>query len=412
MSATDWKRIKNVFHEALRFEAGERESFLERECGQDLEMRIEVESLLLSLNEAKDFLEQPPIGLPPTPIGHTVLLPGQQISHYKIVSHIATGGMGEIYLAEDQKLRRKVALKVLHEIMPASAEQLKRFQREAALVSSLNHPNILTIYDIDTEGGIHLFASEFVDGVTLRERLGERMPVAEAIDITIQILSALQAAHDAGITHRDIKPENIMLRSDGLVKVLDFGLAKVAKLKRLEASEPTWEQIFSRPGMIIGTAAYMSPEQARSQQLDARSDIFSLGVVLYEMLAGKPPFGGQTATDIIASLIQDEVRPPSFANPDVSPEIDRIVVKMLEKNRNNRHQSADEVLTELRREKDLRDHARPIDSTNENANQPTSYQAAEPPMPVGDEATSKMTQALLLILVVIAVAAAIYLFVS
>ena len=410
MSATDWKRIKNVFHEALRFEAGERESFLERECGQDLEMRVEVESLLLSLNEAKDFLEQPPI-LPPTPIGSTVLLPGQQISHYKIVSHIATGGMGEIYLAEDQKLRRKVALKVLHEIMPASAEQLKRFQREAALVSSLNHPNILTIYDIDTEGGIHLFASEFVDGVTLRERLNEKMPVAEALNITIQILSALQAAHEAGITHRDIKPENIMLRSDGLVKVLDFGLAKVAKLKRIDASEPTWEQIFSRPGMIIGTAAYMSPEQARGQQLDARSDIFSLGVVLYEMLTGNTPFVGQTATDIIASLIQDEVRPPSILNPDVSPEIDRVVIKMLEKDRNNRHQSALEILSDVRREKDLLNHAEPVNSTSENVSQPTGDQA-ELPMPARDATMSRMTQALLIIVVLIAVAMAVYLFVS
>lgn len=351
MSATDWKRIKDVFHEALRFEAGEqRTTFLDRACGDNTQMRIEVVSLLNSLEEAQDFLERPAITSPSVAHGAPRLGDGQQLSHYKIVSHVATGGMGEVYLAEDQKLRRKVALKVLNDVVDISSEQLRRFEREATLVSSLNHPNVLTVFDIDVESNIHLIASEFVDGITLRKRLDQgRIPFEESVAIVVQALSALRAAHEAGIIHRDIKPENIMVREDGLVKVLDFGVAKVTKPEKgVDGKAITWEQIFSRPGVIMGTAAYMSPEQARGKRLDARTDIFSCGVVFYEMLTGRPPFRGQTATDIVAALIQDDVAPASSVDPHIPRQLDGIVTKMLQKERAFRYATAAEVLADLR----------------------------------------------------------------
>jgi serine/threonine protein kinase len=361
MSATDWKRIKGVFHEALRLEAGaQRKHFLDRECGQDLAMRIEVESLINSLAEAKNFLEKPAITDPASRGSSPVLGDGQQISHYKIVSHIATGGMGEVYLAEDLKLRRKVALKVLDDNVGASTEQLRRFEREATLVSSLNHPNVLTIYDVDVESHIHLFAAEFVEGVTLREHLErETISTGAAIGIITQILSALRAAHEAGIVHRDIKPENIMIRKDGLVKVLDFGVAKMTATEKADGKAITWEQIFSRPGVIMGTAAYMSPEQARGKRLDARTDIFSCGAVFYELLTGGAPFRGVTATDIVASLIQDEVPPASTRNPNVPPELDKILERMLAKDREARYATVAEVLTALTAIEDVRERTDP-----------------------------------------------------
>src|SRR6266540_508517 len=205
------------------------------------------------------------------------------ISHYRILKKLGEGGMGEVYLAQDIKLDRKVALKLLPMATTGDEDRFRRFQQEANAASALNHPNILTIYEIGEEDSLHFIATEFIDGVTMREHVWQkRMKPSEVLEIAIQIASALSAAHEAGITHRDIKPENIMLRRDGYVKVLDFGLAKLTEQKSSDSEAPT--MVRTLPGMVMGTIKYMSPEQARGLEVDARTDIWSLGVVLYEIL--------------------------------------------------------------------------------------------------------------------------------
>ena len=222
---------------------------------------------------------------------------GTHFGRYEIRSPIGAGGMGEVYLAHDAQLDRPVALKLLPSDVTQDADRLRRFQQEARATSALNHPNILTIYEIGEADGTHFIATEFIDGTTLRDQMArERMKIDEILDVSIQVASALAAAHEAGIIHRDIKPENIMLRRDGYVKVLDFGLAKLTEPKspRFDSTAPTRMRGNTSPGMVMGTVNYMSPEQARGLKVDARTDIFSFGVVLYEMLAGRAPFGGPT----------------------------------------------------------------------------------------------------------------------
>src|SRR5688572_9103161 len=351
MAKQNWPMIKEVFHEALRLDAGERERFLDKACEGDLDLRLEVESLLISLTEARSFLEQPVIGELPKPDTEWQFEPGRLISHYKIVSPIGSGGMGEVYLAEDQQLRRKVALKILPEQMTANGDRVRRFEREANAVSALNHPNILTIFEFGVNDGVHILASEFVKGETLRTRLGRGpLPVQDALDIVIQIASALKAAHEARVIHRDIKPENVMIRDDGYVKVLDFGLAKLFETES-DPDAATRPMLFSQPGIILGTASYMSPEQARAKSIDARTDIFSLGVVLYEMLSGHKPFGGESTSDVIAAIIQSDPEPMSRYNGVVPDEMDRIIAKCLEKNRDERYQTATDLLVDLKHAK-------------------------------------------------------------
>jgi serine/threonine protein kinase/Flp pilus assembly protein TadD len=344
-----WRKVKELFHEALRRAPSDRELFLNETCGGDLDLRIEVESLLNSLDEAKAFLEEPALI---SSSGREVFWQfekGQTVSHYRIVEPIGVGGMGQVYLAEDQKLNRQVALKILPNEVLTDSDRLRRFKREAMAVSALNHPNILTIFEFDDAGGVPLLASEFVRGSTLRDKLENGpLEIDTATDIAVQVASALQTAHDAGVIHRDIKPENIMLRDDGYVKVLDFGLAKLTGDMRSKETDRTRTQDFTMPGMIMGTATYMSPEQARSRSVDYRTDIFSLGVVLYEMLAGRAPFRGETTTDIIAEIIQNEPSSVSTHNPVVPVELDGIISKCLEKDRNDRYQTAADLLADLR----------------------------------------------------------------
>src|SRR5882672_7086168 len=222
----------------------------------------------------------------------------EAISHYRILKKLGEGGMGEVYLAQDIKLDRKAALKLLPVGTARDEDRFRRFQLEAKAASALNHPNILTIYEIGEEDSLHFIATEFIEGVTLREHAWQKgMKITEVLEVAIQIASALTAAHEAGITHRDIKPENIMLRRDGYVKVLDFGLAKLTERKSSASEEPT--MVRTEPGIVMGTIKYMSPEQARGLPVDVRTDIWSLGVVLYEILTGYVPFGGNTASDVI-----------------------------------------------------------------------------------------------------------------
>ena len=347
MPGRDWKHVKELFHEALRQEPDERDAFLEKACGGDIELRIEVESLLISLNEAKSFLETPLVKTSAGSYNKWQLKDDDEISHYRIVKPIGAGGMGEVYLAEDKKLRRHVALKLLPRSMVADRERLRRFQREALAVSALNHPNILTIFEFDSIDGKHFIAAEYVNGETLRSRLKrERLDVADALEIATQIVSALQAAHKAGVIHRDIKPENVMIREDGIVKVLDFGLAKMTAESPVGLESRT--QFLSNPSMLMGTASYMSPEQVRIQPIDKRSDIFSFGVVLYEMLSGKQPFTGDTNTDVIAAILQREPETLFLRGSGLPPEIEALVNKCLEKERTDRYQTVDELLTDLK----------------------------------------------------------------
>ncbi len=282
---------------------------------------------------------------------------GTRLNHYEIRSLLGAGGMGEVYLAQDTQLDRQVALKILPEHLASDEQRMRRFVQEARAASSLNHPNIITIHEVGKSGSAHFIATEFIDGMTLRQLVNNRrMTLREIFDIVIQIASALTSAHAAGIVHRDIKPENIMLRSDGYIKVLDFGLAKLAE----EAEEagahrpsdpdaPTKTTIKTDPGIVLGTALYMSPEQARGLAVDARTDLWSFGVVLFEMITKRKPFGGATPSDIIAAILERE--PPQLARyvPNVPAELERIVSKTLAKDTEERYQTAKDLLIDLRR---------------------------------------------------------------
>jgi serine/threonine protein kinase len=239
---------------------------------------------------------------------------GTKLGRYEVRSQLGAGGMGEVYLAQDTKLDRKVALKILPADVAAHPDRMKRFVREAKAASALNHPNIITIHEIDETDSINFIATEFIDGDTLRQRMRNApLKLGEVLDVSIQIASALAAAHGAGIVHRDIKPENIMLRQDGIVKVLDFGLAKLTERlppDSVDTEAPT--SLKTDPGTVVGTAIYMSPEQARGMSVDARTDIFSLGVLLYEMVAGRLPFEGSTSSEVLGSIL-GEIEPQPLA---------------------------------------------------------------------------------------------------
>src|SRR5947207_4369478 len=311
-----WEKVIDLFQSAPERAPEERAAFLDEACHDDEGMRREVESLLTSHEQAENFIEVPAFEVAPelVPNDSGAALVGKVIGHYRIESLIGVGGMGEVYLARDERLGRKAALKLLPHTLTTDETQLSRFKNEARTASALNHPNILTVYEIGAEGNMQFIATEFIEGITLRASLAHgRINPDRALEIAVQVASALAAAHDAGVVHRDIKPENIMLRPDGYVKVLDFGIAKLTEQRRASDDHrvETTTLLQTRPGLVLGTAHYMSPEQARGQNVDARSDVWSLGVVLYEMVAGSPPFRGETPSDCIASILTTEPPPLS-----------------------------------------------------------------------------------------------------
>ncbi|HEU4930724.1 MAG TPA: protein kinase [Pyrinomonadaceae bacterium] len=277
----------------------------------------------------------------------------EKISHYRILEKIGAGGMGVVYLAEDMKLGRKVAIKVLSQEFTTNRDRLHRFEQEASAASNLNHPNILTIHEVGTDDGRHYIATEFIDGSTLRRTVAaQQLEIPQVLDIAVQVASALEEAHSAGIVHRDIKPDNIMVRRNGYVKVLDFGLAKLTETvdrTPSDAEASTRVLIQTDAGVVMGTSHYMSPEQARGKPVDARSDIWSLGVVIYEMVAGRTPFEGETSTDVIVAITQKEPAPLARFAPNVPAELDWIVMKALRKDRDERYQTIKELITDLRR---------------------------------------------------------------
>jgi eukaryotic-like serine/threonine-protein kinase len=354
MKIERWKQIDGLLQSTLALPPEGRAAFLAQACAADEVLRLEVESLLTHYDQAGDFLEAPPSEMAADILQRDLarLTENQRIGHYTIQALLGVGGMGEVYLAQDTRLDRKVALKLLPAQFTANEDRKQRFEQEARSASALNHPNIVTIHEISQHEGIHFIVTEYIAGQTLRRRLADGpMKFIEALDVAIQVANALEAAHTAGIIHRDIKPENIMLRPDGLVKVLDFGLAKL-----IGASTPTFKAGFPRAnlsrtavGMLSGTVQYMSPEQAQGQEVDARADIWSLGVVLFEMVTGHPPFTGRTMNEVLAAILKDNPLPLAEFTSSVPPELEAIERKAFAKSLTDRYASAREMHLDLRK---------------------------------------------------------------
>ena len=354
MTPEQLQKLSGLYHAALELEPLQRKAFLQKHCSGDEALRRELSQLLSANEEAGTFLMKPAIKLN-NEIGTKepdVSLIGRSFGHYRIVSHLGAGGMGEVYLATDEKLGRKIALKLLPAEFAHDQERLRRFVTEARSASATAHPNIVTIHDIGEADGIHYIAQEFVEGETLRSRIeqGPTSPL-EAVNIAQQTANALAAAHAVGIVHRDIKPENIMLRHDGFVKLLDFGLAGMNPTEAMSgdlSNSPTLHKN-TAPGVIMGTVNYMSPEQTRGQKLDARSDLWSLGVVLYEMLVGERPFQGESMPDIFVAILERQPTPLAELLDDAPTQLQQILDKLLAKNREQRYQSSAQLAEELKR---------------------------------------------------------------
>lgn len=351
--------MKELFEAALQYEAGERRHFLERVCSDDVELRDEVASLLASHEHAGSFIAAAAI----EDAAHLLIDDDSEaqrrgsIGPYRLLSPLGKGGMGEVYLAADTRLGREVALKLLPADFASDAERVKRFEREARIASALNHPNILTIYELGRDGEALFIATEFIEGPTLRQRLdNESITLTEAVDIGAQVASALEAAHGAGIVHRDIKPENVMLRPDGYVKVLDFGLAKPVEAFAMSgySSMPTRDSCETAPGALIGTFRYMSPEQARGERVTQATDLFSLGIVLYELATGRHPFSADAQLGFLHAIVEQPAPPPTQFNPDIPALLDELILSMLEKNASLRPSSA-EVAVALQKTGSQRD---------------------------------------------------------
>ncbi|HEY8204597.1 MAG TPA: protein kinase [Pyrinomonadaceae bacterium] len=351
MDPETYQRIQVLLQSALAHEPDKRSAFLDQACEGDESLRSQVASLLISSERAGDFLESPAVEIAAQLVTdhQAKLTKGQALGNYTVVSHLGSGGMGEIYLAEDTRLNRKVALKLLPSFLTKHGERLRRFEQEARAVSAVNHPNILTIYEVCRFDSVDFIVSEFIDGETLR-RIMTRGPmsVLDALGVGAQVCAALAAVHEAGVIHRDIKPENIMIRRDGYVKVLDFGIAKLNQLsEKTDLDAAT--KVKTNPGMMLGTVSYMSPEQARGQDVDARADIWSLGVVLYEMVSGRVPFEGATISHVLVS-IQDQAPAPLAQPPgEFADKFERIVLKTLAKDKTERYQTASELFQDLKK---------------------------------------------------------------
>jgi eukaryotic-like serine/threonine-protein kinase len=386
MQAERWALIERICQEALDRAPGERAAYLAVACAGDEALRQEVASLLAFEAGAESFIEAPPGDLaaglmaqqsaPKSPLG-------RQVRHYEILSFLGAGGMGEVYLARDTRLKRKIALKLLPAAYTQEEERVRRFEREALTASALNHPSILTIYEIGESEGTHFIVTEYVEGETLRQWMKNQQPaLVEILKLAEQIAGALAVAHAAGVIHRDIKPENVMVRPDGLVKVLDFGLAKLVEQEApaADAESVTTSGAETAPGMVMGTLRYMSPEQARGQKVDGRSDLFSLGVVLYELITGQAPFTGATSADLIAAILTQEPAPLRPCRPEAPEGLERIIATALRKEREERYPTAQALLTdltELRQELELAERlGQRLESTSGQQAQAVESQAA------------------------------------
>src|SRR5256714_2987677 len=343
MTPERWQKVEEVLLAALDVPAAERAALLAETCLGDEDLRREAMSLIEAYEEAGDFIEHPALAED----AYVILGPDQfatdrTIGPYKIIERLGRGGMGEVFLAEDCRLHRQVALKVLPPYFVSNDERLRRFQIEARAASALNHSNILTIYEVGESESVHFIATEFIEGETIRELIdGGTLSLGDVLDIARQMLSGLSAAHAGSIVQRDIKPETVMRRQDGVVRILDFGIAKLV--------EAPGSETFTEVGALLGTVAYVSPEQVRGQPVDERTDIWSCGVVLYEMLTGLRPFAGDTNADIIVAILERRQR-PLFAGDGRSAALrllQSIVDKALRKEAGERYQTAAEMLDDL-----------------------------------------------------------------
>lgn len=394
------KKVQELFHAALALDAAARTAFLDKACAPDHALIEEVQSLISAHEQEGSFIDSPaahPVAEMLASIGSESYV-GQTVGSLRILSLLGRGGMGEVYLAEDSKLGRKVALKVLPEEFTKREDLVRRFALEAKAASGLNHPNIVTVYEIGQTGSSEYIATEYIEGENLRQHFARgRMRLREVLDVVIQVGGALAAAHDAGIIHRDIKPENIMLRPDGYVKILDFGLAK-ATFSGLSGSHSnpadreaaTLVKMETEPGTMIGTVDYMAPEQARGQHVDARADIFSVGVMTYEMVAGRRPFGGETNLDALISTLEREPPPLASLSPGTPLEIQRIVSKALRKDREERYQTIKDMLIDLR---NLREELA-FEAKRERAGSPELNSAEAATTQVQQSITTDGTQAI------------------
>lgn len=343
-----WKTIEETFHAALERDPTERSRYLDSVCANDPELRREVDSLLSESSQTGSFMERPAADFAAASLGsRPKALAGTSLKHYRIGPLLGAGGMAEVYRARDTKLERDVAVKVLHSVHFFDKDRLDRLYREARLLASLNHPNVAAVYGLEESNGTCALILELVEGQTLSERIAQgSLPVETTIDIARQIAAGVSAAHAKGIIHRDLKPSNIKITPDGTVKVLDFGLAKL--LQPADSERETMESI-SRQGLVVGTLAYMSPEQARGKPIDARTDVWAFGCVLYETLTGTPAFQGETLTDIIVKIASEEPdwnRLPRFPQTG-SVELQRITRKCMQKDPESRYQSLREVAVDL-----------------------------------------------------------------
>lgn len=352
MTPERYQQIDHIFQVALRLEPEKRAAYLDEACSGDEALRSEVESLITSdEGHGLSFIDEPAFEMAARVLAsdQPALSPGDHIDRYTVLSLLGSGGMGEVYLAHDEKLDRKVALKLLPIYFTRNQQRLRRFQHEARAASVLNHPNIITIHEIGEVDERHYIATEYVDGETLRQRMKHGpLSVAESLDITIQVCSALTAAHKAGIVHRDIKPENIMLRGDGYIKVLDFGLAKLTERREEPPDVGDADNLEISSGLLMGTVKYMSPEQAQGLPVDQRSDIFSLGVVLYEMLTGHAPFEGKTAIEMISTIQSTDPLPLKHYAAEATDTLEQLLDQALCKEKEARYQTAEELLNDLR----------------------------------------------------------------
>ena len=364
MNPDQWKEIERIFQAALEIVPENRADFLDRSCGTDRHIRQEVESLLQFHHPANPFMEEAAIEIAAEILADAEnrriemqrgSMAGRKFGPYVILKWIGGGGMGDVYLAQDTMQARLVALKTMLPEVLQNEDCVRRFQREARAAFSLEHTNTVTIYDVGASDGVHYIATEFVQGQTLRQRMNAgRIPLRQAVDISIQVAKALVAAHTAGIIHRDIKPENAIIRDDAIVKVLDFGLAKLIEAPTAKLYDPNFgDESSTDTGVILGTIRYMSPEQARGKKIDPRTDLFSLGVVMYEMIASRPPFFGTSMIDTFVALISDEPEPLSKFIPQTPQQLEVIVTKCLQKNPKERYQSAEELLRALEKVKNM-----------------------------------------------------------
>jgi serine/threonine protein kinase len=359
MTPSEWSRLKEVLAAALSIPDSDRDRFLSQACRGDEGLRRKAESLLAESESAANFLEAPALGEAIAILEETegrnhtpALSVGDRLGRYEILAPLGAGGMGEVYRARDSKLKREVAVKVLPADVAGDQERLARFEREASAASALSDAHIVAIFDVGREGAIHYIVSELVEGETLRTYIaGGPLPLPTALDFAEQLASGLAAAHEGGVLHRDLKPENVLVSKSGVAKIADFGLAKHIERTDLgpeDLSGAKTAELGTAAGVILGTVGYMSPEQVHGHVADTRSDIFAFGCVLYEMLTGDRAFAGVSPIEKMAAILRDEPPPPSRANRDVPEELDRVVVRCLEKIPDRRFQSARDLAFAIR----------------------------------------------------------------